>query len=363
MNQICLSLKVNTSLKYLNLSYNSLATSAQAKNRVSQKTRIEGLSSKMTTAATSLSLHPLQGTFPTSTGGLADSTSASFAKQQTFQTPATCLSASLSCNRTIEHLDLSHCQLSSSDCSIIGEGLQGNCTLVGIHIEGNEGVLDREGFLRGYNCDVQFPDLKGSTCWICNGWTEILIEWTRVHSSGMEQVDVQITTVTVHIEAYNFKPIPMLRVSPCIGKSIPHRTALASQKSLANFAVVLMHPPTDCKFYFIVNHSGLKSIVHNLKTIDFHCNSKIPKKNRGLCMTEDIENEQPTTIRHHAIHQATTLLNLIPPHHKNTSLWISRPRECFSASVYERFCQQWDIEKSIFKERKSQAMHFFFSFL
>jgi hypothetical protein len=239
--------------------------------------------------------------------------------------------------------------------------------LVGIHIEGNEGVLDREGFLHGRNHGFQYPDLKGSTCWICNGWTEILIEWTRVHSSGMEQipVSIQITTVTVHIEAYNFKPIPMLRVSPSSGKSTPHQRA--------NFAVVVMHPPTDCKFYFIVNHSGMKSIVQNLKT----CDSKIPKKDPGLCMTEDIENEQPMTLGHHATHQAklflnqsssscadssqtTTLLNLIPPHHKNTSLWISRPRECFSAGVYERFCQQWDIEKSIFKERKSQAMHFFF---
>ena len=57
------------------------------------------------------------------------------------------LSALLSDNATLTHVDLSQNQLSAYDCGRIGEGLKNNHSLLGLHITGNGGKIDAYGQL------------------------------------------------------------------------------------------------------------------------------------------------------------------------------------------------------------------------
>ena len=48
----------------------------------------------------------------------------------------------------IYHLDLSNNYLEEKECSMIGEALLSNTTLIGLHMEGNGAILDCKGFLK-----------------------------------------------------------------------------------------------------------------------------------------------------------------------------------------------------------------------
>ena len=96
-------------------------------------------------------------------------------------------------NKTLRHVDLRYNSLSREDCIAIGEGLEQNHTLLGLHMEGNMLDVDSLGFLtveRNEQASLgpskfQIPtslecgtitnpvllDLRTfSNCWLCEGW-------------------------------------------------------------------------------------------------------------------------------------------------------------------------------------------------
>ena len=50
-------------------------------------------------------------------------------------------------NKTLIHVDISYNSIRLNDMSMIGESLVQNHTILGIHIMGNEGEVDKKGFI------------------------------------------------------------------------------------------------------------------------------------------------------------------------------------------------------------------------
>ena len=50
-------------------------------------------------------------------------------------------------NMTLLHLDISHNQFKVEDSEVIGDGLNENHTLLGLHTAGNNAEIDHLGFL------------------------------------------------------------------------------------------------------------------------------------------------------------------------------------------------------------------------
>ena len=50
-------------------------------------------------------------------------------------------------NIDLIHVDISHNNLRTFEMAIIAEGLKSNHTMLGMHINGNEAVIDHKGFI------------------------------------------------------------------------------------------------------------------------------------------------------------------------------------------------------------------------
>lgn len=99
--------------------------------------------------------------------------------------------------KSLLHVDLSNNRISEEDCTVIGEGLEYNHTIWGIHMIGNDAMIDPKGFLiSGKFSDnpalnhmtkringgqmVDFDEGKaGCNCWICEGWNEVKFEFEK----------------------------------------------------------------------------------------------------------------------------------------------------------------------------------------
>jgi hypothetical protein len=58
------------------------------------------------------------------------------------------ISAKCSNNKTLIHVDFSHCGFSKDECEVMNEGLKQNHTILGLHMIGNEMNTDPLGFLK-----------------------------------------------------------------------------------------------------------------------------------------------------------------------------------------------------------------------
>jgi len=111
------------------------------------------------------------------------------------------LAVGLKTNTTLHHLDISHNSIGLDELQVLGEGLRQNHTLMGLHIVGNEGVLDADGhlhkfdisaegdratgLLKSQSCNLLRTSLVQSevnrkllcSCWICEEWVpyEVLL--------------------------------------------------------------------------------------------------------------------------------------------------------------------------------------------
>jgi len=50
-------------------------------------------------------------------------------------------------NKKLRHLDISYNKFTMEEIELIGEGLKANHTILGIHVEGNQGYYDHKGYL------------------------------------------------------------------------------------------------------------------------------------------------------------------------------------------------------------------------
>lgn len=54
-------------------------------------------------------------------------------------------------NETLIHLDLSHNNIDSRELEVMSEGLTENHTILGLHLIGNEGDIDPQGFIKRHD--------------------------------------------------------------------------------------------------------------------------------------------------------------------------------------------------------------------
>lgn len=101
-------------------------------------------------------------------------------------------------NKNLKHVDISYNSMNEKECEIFGEIIHDNHTLWGLHMLGNECLLDSMGFIKvgikSTSCsrDILHTPMKQATrfiknisnaskslkiksfrnCWVCEGWTE-----------------------------------------------------------------------------------------------------------------------------------------------------------------------------------------------
>ena len=66
------------------------------------------------------------------------------------------MAEALKAHQHMVHLDLSHNQFDDECCKVLGNGLSRNHVLMGLHMGGNQQVVDPRGFLQGADsCDKE----------------------------------------------------------------------------------------------------------------------------------------------------------------------------------------------------------------
>lgn len=115
---------------------------------------------------------------------------------------------------TLQHLDLSNCELSSGLCQILADGLKANNSLLGVHLRGNEATVSPRGFI--VPVQPEFGILKerpipaaepASACWVCERWRETRISYVP-GVSGPDDAEVFVFT---SVDSYE-EPTRMTRL-------------------------------------------------------------------------------------------------------------------------------------------------------
>jgi hypothetical protein len=131
------------------------------------------------------------------------------------------------CNKGIlRHLDISYNSMDKNECDKFGETIHDNHTLWGLHMMGNDCLVDSMGFIRtGLKNKVSTRDILHSPvgngnnflqsltkarnakvmsyqmCWICEGWSEMKFEW-KVGKSGK----IMKEPVYIHFDFDEYRP-------------------------------------------------------------------------------------------------------------------------------------------------------------
>ena len=116
----------------------------------------------------------------------------------------------------LAHLDISFNYLTMQECEILNEGLSKNQEILGIHIIGNEGITDSQGFIRPFamtnNIEQthlftrlfqesrRYAKYLKTECWLCEGWVEINF------SFKYERNDQHNEPIFLHLECDKYQP-------------------------------------------------------------------------------------------------------------------------------------------------------------
>lgn len=139
-------------------------------------------------------------------------------------TSAQALAKMFSANQYLQHVDLSNNYLSKKECEIIGEGLKDNHLVFGIHMQGNDCVVDSKGYLIpiDYMNKTEYGHLhrrlfenskqklrKGNknNCWICENWVEISISWKPTSS------EILTDPIYIHLDCDSYQQVQMFKNS------------------------------------------------------------------------------------------------------------------------------------------------------
>jgi hypothetical protein len=127
----------------------------------------------------------------------------------------------------LRHLDISYNSMDILECEKFAEAIHDNHTLWGLHMMGNDCIVDSMGFVRpGIKTKLQAREIMHSPlregnnflskvcdhrnakvlsyqkCWICEGWSEMKFEW-KVGKSGTTAVK---EPVYIHFDFDEYKP-------------------------------------------------------------------------------------------------------------------------------------------------------------
>lgn len=172
---------------------------------------------------------------------------------------------------SIKHLDISYNSFKEQECKLFGELIRDNNTLYGLHMHGNQCMVDTYGVVRtdkkfcpedygkdnyiGYHSSdgksVQIKDrnLKVAKirshahCWICEGWRQEKFVLT-VGKSHKKLFD----PVYIHFDFDGYKPDLMLRREP------------RSSKESVTYILYRMVPPGKTTYFYTVNHEAFHAL-------------------------------------------------------------------------------------------------------
>lgn len=150
----------------------------------------------------------------------------------------------------LAHLDLSFNYFNESETQTISTHLEGNHDLLGLHFQGNDGVVDAHGFIKVQatasnsshaHTFRRIFSAKSNTsernCWLCHGWKELKITWNPNESGN-----VKVEPVYLHLECDDYKPESM----PLQGNE---------------FSLIRVVPNSACNFFFSHNGSPMTSAL------------------------------------------------------------------------------------------------------
>ena len=181
------------------------------------------------------------------------------------------ISAVLSRNHTLYHLDLSFNNFGVNSCRRFRKATKINHTLCGLHLGGNCAAVDPRGFVEVIVSETERTALTrehgmdiDKTCWICGKWSEVKIAWHR-GGSGLGPLDCedeQDMQVLVHLSCDSFKPSALALSSAGEGRDVHelHRVV----------------PPGKLYYFFTVDRRMVTAADHPSITVPDSLLSSIP---------------------------------------------------------------------------------------
>ena len=149
-------------------------------------------------------------------------------------------------NSTLQHLDLSYNFFTLAECEVLAERIKDNHNIIGLHMTGNEGYVDPQGFIVPYSASFSNSQeghffnrildkskysrrhQQYNNCWICEKWLEVKFEWKA--SEGNSEPNY------VHLIIDKFLPTPL-------------KKQMQVQK-VETSSVTRVVPPGNVMFYF-----------------------------------------------------------------------------------------------------------------
>jgi NLR family CARD domain-containing protein 3 len=160
---------------------------------------------------------------------------------QTIKSISDCLSVA----EGLRHLDISFNYLTALECSILGQGLTNNHEILGIHILGNEAIIDSQGFVHSspmikteesHLYKRLFHNKKPrknllSKCWLCENWVEIKFIFKNSDSKG---------PIFLHLDCDDYQPDMMSSIK-------------------GTYELERVVPPKQITFFFSQNNLPMRS--------------------------------------------------------------------------------------------------------
>ena len=138
------------------------------------------------------------------------------------------LARTIMTSTSLTHLDISNNGFSIAQCTMLSNALCSNRIILGLHMEGNAGRIDCQGYLQpnltaqGMTTSTITSDIlqcfdevdreppfdlhaTHAKCWICGRWTEVEFTW----SSEIDGFIDSNEAVFIHLSVDKFTPQPM----------------------------------------------------------------------------------------------------------------------------------------------------------
>ena len=156
---------------------------------------------------------------------------------------------------TLVHLDISHNNISYEDCEFLSKEVKDNHIILGMHVDGNEMIIDPLGFLKAlnsenteetyfansqlsYNISNSYQMRKTNidnvrklrslnNCWICDCFREVKF----IYEPKEPILDPMNHIVKIHLDFEDYRPFDMI----CLGNK---------------FQIVRMCPPGEIHYFF-----------------------------------------------------------------------------------------------------------------
>jgi NLR family CARD domain-containing protein 3 len=295
-------LKYNQTLKYLDLHWNCIGISSGGTEF------LEGLGSNDCLLHVDLSYNSF---------GRSDGLATAQAFAKTF-----------SMNQFLQHVDLSNNYFNKKESEVIGEGLKDNHMIFGLHMQGNDCVIDSKGYV--VPLDYQNKTEQGHlhrrlmevtpfklrnrpkiNCWICEKWVEVSI----IYKTPTD------TQLFIHLDCDNYQQAPMTLVSD-------------------HHSITRMAPPGMLKFFFSDSETFMTSKDYKTMLLD------IPIK---------IEFPGPDNTKNYISISKVNIIFIEPEPWNSKELPSVKPRndpriKLRTEMIIEKI--PWNIENSSFKDYK-----------